>query len=171
MRRYAYSLLALGMAASSALAQTNDMRKEIIGHWQAGQTMIQQPPTSLWQNISQIAFATNGVVTWTSLDGATTEKSGRYILQTDRESKRGLPRLFVAPLNYPDPRMSSISLLVLTDVEIDFDARFPVKLYGRVLKCRMGGQDLVFVRREDLANHGLESTGAPPAAQAPETHP
>ncbi len=153
MKRYTYILLALGFATFSALAQTNDIRKEIIGHWLAGQTMIQQPPSNLWQNVSEIAFATNGVATWIDLDGVATEKSGRYLLQPDRDSKRGLPRLFVAPLNYPDPRMSSISLLVLTDVEIDFDSRFPVELHGSVLKCRRGGQDLVFVRRKDPANN------------------
>jgi len=29
----------------------------------------------------------------------------------------------------------------------------------------------MFMKKKIIANHGLESTGAPPAADTPETHP
>lgn len=76
---------------------------------------------------------------------------GRYALLVEPSSetnRRGLPTLFVAPENCDDPGISSVCLLKLTDMEIDFDARFNIKSIGRVLKAKdLSGKALVFVRK------------------------
>lgn len=125
--------------------------------------MIAQPPRELWQDLKDITFQTNGIVQWAEAqDGKMLERSGRYILQPNPESRLNLPMLFVAPTNYSDARMSSICLLLLTEVEIDPDSRFNVAIHGRVLKAMTrDGRRLVFLRKDKTANHTSDGIRQP----------
>jgi len=109
---------------------------------------------------TNITFHTNGIVEWSiEQNGKIVERSGRYMIQPNRESKRDLPLVFIAPANYPDPRMSSIVLLVLKEIEIDFDSRFSTEVYGKVLKATvLDGKSLLFIRKKDSANKAQEDT-------------
>ena len=160
MKHYLSSLMALFSACALAKGQTNDLSGDIIGAWKAGEFFISQPPPELWQEIKDITFYTNGLVEWSVVrDGIMVESKGRYLIQPDRESKRNLPRIFVAPTNYPDPRMSSIFLLLLREVEIDYDSRFPSELHGKSLKVTTDGQHLIFLKMNTSANKGVQAIG------------
>jgi hypothetical protein len=108
----------------------------------------------MWQDIKDITFHTNGIVEWSEVKrGKMVEMTGRYEIQPDNRSARHLPTLFVAPTNYPNAGMSSVCLLLLTDLEIDFDSRFPIELYGKALRAATkDGKKLVFIRKRDAAN-------------------
>jgi hypothetical protein len=79
------------------------------------------------------------------------EGKGRYSFLIDPSTEtagRQLPTLFVAPARYSNPTLSSVCLLKLTDVEIDFDARLHIESIGKVLKAKeANGKPLIFVRR------------------------
>ena len=137
-------------------AQTNvaDLAIEIVGTWQAGETYMPQPPPETQQDIKIITFQTNGIVTWSTVkDGQTKEMVGRYVVFADDYSPRELPSIFVAPTNDVNPGISSVCLLLLTDVTIDIDARFNPDKVGKALKGNVGlmhdpKKKVVFVRKK-----------------------
>lgn len=134
---------------AGAQAVVSDISVEIVGAWQLGERLISQPPRDMWQGIKDITFYTNGIVEWSEVKrGKMVEMTGRYLVQSDKESKRHLQTLFVAPTNYPNPMLSSICLLRLSELEIDFDARFPAERFGKALKAVTSeGKRVIFIRR------------------------
>ncbi len=153
-------IIATGIAlcpVAVATAQTNgpDIATEIAGAWQAGETFMPQPPKEMWQDIKKITFYTNGIAEWSELkNGQMIEMAGRYIIQTDNQSKRQLPMLVVAPTNDPNPMLSSICLLRFSELEIDFDSRFHIERYGKALKAISNdGKRVVFIRTKEAVNN------------------
>lgn len=144
-------------------AQTNasNISAEIVGAWQPGERLISQPPPEMWQDIKDITFYTNGIVEWSEVkQGKMVEMTGRYMIQLDKQSKRQLPTLFVAPTNYPNPMLSSICLLRLSELQIDFDSRFHVERFGKALKAvAADGKRVVFIRKKKVANQPSEAIG------------
>ncbi len=148
--------IALLVFCGTVAAQTNvfDLATEIIGTWQAGETYMPQPPPEMQQDIKTITFGTNGIVTWsTVVDGTMKEMVGRYVISPNDLSARKLPSIFVAPTNYVNPGVSSICLLLLTDVTIDIDARFNPDKVGKAFKGNVGlmhepKKKVVFVRKK-----------------------
>ena len=128
------------------------MEHEILGEWVAGEIYFAQPPADVQQSIKNISFQPGNIIKWTYVsEGKMQEGEGRYsfLIETSPETaRRQLPTLFVAPKSYPNPMLSSICLLMLTDVEIDLDARFHVESIGKVLKAKDAhGRRLIFVRK------------------------
>jgi hypothetical protein len=140
----------------AAKTQTNvpDVSVRLIGTWKAGDTYLPPAPLEMWQDIKNIIFRTNGIVKWSEVrNGEMVEMTGRYMIQPDNRSKRELPMLFVAPTNYPNPMLSSICLLRLSDLEIDSDLRFPVESCGKALKAvAADGKRVVFIRATEAAD-------------------
>jgi hypothetical protein len=125
--------------AGAAQTDVGDLAMEIIGTWQAGETYMPQPPPEMQQDIKTITFAANGIVTWSTVkDGQMKEMVGRYVVLPDDHSPRKLPSIFVAPTNYVNPGVSSICLLLMTDVTVGLDARFHVDKVGKALKGTVG---------------------------------
>ena len=135
----------------SAKAQTNvaDISRRIIGTWQAAELSMPQPPPKMRQDIKAITFHTNGIVEWAEARrGKLVSMAGRYKIQPDSQSTRGLPTLSVSPTNYLNSKLSGICLLRLSELQIDVDSRFPVETFGKALKAvAADGRQLVFVRR------------------------
>ena len=144
-------LLSFSACAQSELAE---LQTEIIGSWLAGETFMPQPPPDMLQDIKSITFETNGIVKWTTaIDGEIVEKIGRYVINPGDHSLRHLPSIFVAPASYSNPSISSICLLLMTDITVDLDARFHAEKVGKTLKGSIGlSQDIkknvVFIRKK-----------------------
>jgi len=128
------------------------LEDEILGEWVAGEIYFAQPPVDVQQSIKSISFQAGNTIKWTYVSqGQMKEGEGRYSFLIDpspAKARRQLPTLFVAPERYSNPMLSSICLLKLTDVEIDFDARLHIESIGKVLKAKdENGKPLIFVRR------------------------
>ncbi len=140
----------ISCSITSAGADTSEIKSEIIGTWLAGETFMPQPPSDMQQDIKAITFEANGTVKWSiAKDGKIQEMIGRYEIFVDEKSSRRLPSIFVAPVSYKNPGISSVCLLLLTDVTIDKDERFNPEKVGKVLKAkRKDGKYLVFVKKK-----------------------
>lgn len=128
------------------------LEEELLGEWVAGEIWFAEPPPHVQQSIKTISFGTEKIVEWSYVfEGEMRQGRGRYVLLARSSGEgvgRGLPVLFVAPEHYRDPALSSVCLLEIRDVEIDFDARFPVESVGKVLKGRTASEGpLLFVRK------------------------
>ena len=128
------------------------LEDEILGEWVAGEIYFAQPPVDVQQWIKTISFQAGSSIKWTYVsEGKMREGAGRYsflIGPSPETAGRQLPTLFVAPERYSNPMLSSVCLLKLTDVEIDFDARLHIESIGKVLKAKdENGKPLIFVRR------------------------
>ena len=140
--------------AACAQSELNELQAEIIGSWLAGETLMPQPPPDMLQDIKSITFETNGIVKWTiAINGEMAEKIGRYVINPGDDSLRHLPSIFVAPASYSNPSVSSICLLLMTDITIDLDSRFHAEEIGKTLKGSIGlSQDVkkhvIFVRKK-----------------------
>jgi hypothetical protein len=137
---------------SSIPEQELPLKKEILGEWVAGELYFSQPPVEVQQSIKDISFQPDNIIKWSYVsDGKMKDGKGRYMLFVSPPSKtnlRELPSLFVAPESYKNPGISSVCLLKLTHLEIDFDARFHVESIGKVLKAKdSNGKALLFVRK------------------------
>jgi len=169
-------LLTIASAVSSCFPKNEDsvsggvprqglpLEKEILGEWVAGEICFAQPPPEVQQSIKSISFQAGDIIRWSYVgQGEMQEGEGRYSFLVDcspEVASRQLPTLFVAPENYSDPTVSSVCLLKLTDVEIDFDARLNVESIGKVLKAKdANGKRLIFVRK----GKGVSGQPADPA--------
>ena len=128
------------------------LEREILGEWVAGEIYFPQPPIEVQQSIKNLSFQPKNIIKWSYVsDGKMFDGKGRYVLLDDPSSeinRRGLPTLFVAPESDNNPEISSVYLLKLTHLEIDFDARFHIESIGKVLKAKhLSGKALVFVRK------------------------
>ncbi len=141
------------------------LEQDILGDWIAGETYFAQPPIEVQQSIKSISFEAGNVIRWSYVSrGIVQQGVGRYVLLSNSSAKgasRKLPTLFVAPKQSKNPSLSSIILLKLTDLEIDFDARFPMESIGKVLKAReSSGKPLLFVRSErKIGSQPLNTNG------------
>jgi len=138
--------------AGDVSEQVLALEREILGEWVAGEVYFAVPPVEVRQSIKSISFEAENVIEWSYVSERTMQQGrGRYVLLTTPSAERvgrELPTLFVAPERYRDPRISSICLLKITDLEIDFDARFHMESIGKVLKGKdSDGKALVFVRK------------------------
>ena len=148
--------IACVLLAYTACAQPelDELQTEIIGSWLAGETLMPQPPPDMLQDIKSITFETNGIVKWTiAINGEIAEKIGRYVINPGDNSPRHLPSIFVAPVSYSNPSVSSICLLLMTDITVDLDARFHADKIGKTLKGSIGlsqevKKNVVFVRKK-----------------------
>ncbi len=81
---------------------------------------------------------------------------GLYSFPANKKLSRQLPKLIVAPTNYSEAIVSSHVLLTLTDVEMDFDSRFHVDHFGKLLKAKdLQGKRLLFIRKEKKVSGGI----------------
>jgi hypothetical protein len=149
-----------------AQSNASGLFSEIVGAWQPGERLISQPPPEMWQDIKEITFHANGIVEWSeSKQGRMVEISGQYMIQPDNLSKRNLPAIFVIPKNQSAPALSSACLLRLSEVEIDFDSRFPAERFGKALKAvTANGKRVVFIRMKKATTQALQDivNEAPP---------
>jgi hypothetical protein len=159
-----FVLLVVGCALSSCSDDTGDsvprvvseemlrLEETILGEWVAGEIYFAQPPEEIQQSIKTISFRADTIIEWSYVsEGTMREGRGRYVLLANPSSEDGggaLPTLFVAPESFRQPALSSVCLLMISELEIDHDARFHVESIGKVLKGRDStGQKLVFVRK------------------------
>ena len=168
MKKTLLILLALfaghaGVLGSSEFMLHIELEAQIQGEWLAAEYYLEQPPADLQQVIKSMSFRTNNIVEWEYVrDGHAHRATGRYGLYsfpTKKKLSRQLPRLIVAPTSYPDAIVSSHVLLTLTDVEMDFDSRFHVDHFGKLLKAKdPQGKRLLFISKErEIRGSGLHS--------------
>jgi hypothetical protein len=158
MKRTLILLALLGITAAIAASELwrhVALEKEIQGNWVAAEYYMAQPPPELQQSIKSMSFQANNIVEWQYIqDGKAHEAAGRYgiySLPKDQKMPRRLPRLIVAPAEYPDAVSSSHPLLILSDVELDFDSRF-IQEWGKLIKARNAdGKRLLFIRKNPLS--------------------
>jgi hypothetical protein len=150
-------LLALFPMAATLLAsgfkRHIELEKEIQGDWLAAEYYVAQPPPELQQSIKSMSFQADNIVKWEYVqDGKVHRAMGRYGIYsfpTDEKMPRQLPKLIVAPANYPDAVLSSYVLLTLSDVELDFDSRF-LQRWGKLIKARNSdGKRVLFIRKNN----------------------
>ena len=127
------------------------LEKEIQGDWLAAEYYMAQPPPELQQSIKSISFQASNIVKWEYVqDGKMHKATGRYgiySLPKGQKMSRGLPSLIVAQTNYPDAVLSSNPLLILSEVELDFDSRF-LQSWGKLIKARNAdGKRILFIRK------------------------
>ena len=142
-----------GVLGSSEFMRHIELEAQIQGEWLAAEYYLTQPPADLQQTIKSMSFRTNSIVEWEYVrDGHVYRATGRYGIYsfpTIKKLPRQLPRLIIAPTSYPDAIVSSHVFLTLTDVEIDFDSRFHVDHFGKLLKVKdPQGKRLLFIRKE-----------------------
>jgi hypothetical protein len=94
-----------------------------------------------------VTFSTNRTVNWTwERNGKTESHSGRYHFEPEPEDKAEFKRnttVVIIPTTLAVRRP-----LVLKDVEVDLDNRFPVA--WTMLKCKdIGGNRMVFLRKKN----------------------
>ena len=151
--------------------QHTELEMSIQGDWLAAELFYAQPSKELNQAIKSVSFRTNNIVVWveitnnvfslTSLrDGKVKDaKIGRYGIYSFATDKTPRPRLTVSPTNYPNAELSSHILLSLSELELDFDARFPQSL-GKLLKAvGPDGKRLLFMRKDSEFNSQPTSAG------------
>jgi len=163
MKKTLLILLALfaghaGVLGSSEFKRHIELEAQIQGEWIAAEYYLAQPPADLQQAIKSMSFRTNNIVEWECVrDGHAHRATGRYGLYsfpTKKKLSHKLPRLIVAPTSYADAIVSSHVLLTLTDVEMDFDSRFNVNHFGKLLKAKdPQGKRLLFIRKERENGH------------------
>jgi len=163
MKKTLLILLALfaghaGVLGSSEFKRHIELEAQIQGEWIAAEYYLAQPPADLQQAIKSMSFRTNNIVEWECVrDGHAHRATGRYGLYsfpTKKKLSHKLPRLIVAPTSYADAIVSSHVLLTLTDVEMDFDSRFNVDHFGKLLKAKdPQGKRLLFIRKERENGH------------------
>jgi hypothetical protein len=138
---------------ASGFKRHTELEKEIQGDWVAAEYYVAQPPPELQQSIKSMSFQANNIVKWTYVQDRKVHKAegryGIYSFPTDQKMPRQLPRLIVAPANYPDAVLSSHVLLTLSDVELDFDSRF-LQRWGKLIKARNSdGKRVLFIRKNN----------------------
>jgi hypothetical protein len=165
MKKTLLILLALfaghaGVLGSSEFKRHIELEAQIQGEWLAAEYYLAQPPADLQQAIKSMSFRTNNIVEWEYVhDGQAHKATGRYGLYSfpaNKKVSRQLPKLIVAPTNYSEAIVSSHVLLTLTDVEMDFDSRFHVDHFGKLLKAKdPQGKRLLFIRKEKKVSRGI----------------
>jgi hypothetical protein len=151
---------------ASEFKRHTELEKEIQGDWLAAEYYVAQPPPELQQSIKSMSFQDNNIVKWIYVqDGKVHKAKGRYGIYsfpTDQKKPRQLPRLIVAPANYPDAVFSSHVLLTLSDVELDFDSRF-VQSWGKLIKARTSdGKRVLFIRKKNKITSQQAGGANPP---------
>jgi hypothetical protein len=146
------SLLVASAAAllAAEFKQHVELETKLQGDWIAAEYYVAQPPSELQQSIKSISFLTNNIVEWKDVqDGKAHSAQGRYGIYSFSTNNTQLPRLTVAPTNYPNALMSSHLLLTLSEVQLDFDSRF-LQRWGKLLKAvGPDGERLLFIRKEN----------------------
>jgi hypothetical protein len=137
---------------ASEFKRHTELEKEIQSDWLAAEYCVAQPPPELQQSIKSMSFQANNIVNWEYVQNGKIHKAkgryGIYSFPTDQKMPRQLPKLIVAPANYPDPVLSRHVLLTLSDVELDFDSRF-LQSWGRLIKARTSdGKRVLFIRKK-----------------------
>ncbi len=127
------------------------LEKEIQGDWLAAEYYMAQPPPELQQPIKSISLEAGNVIKWTYIqDGKLHKATGSYGIYSspkDQEMSRELLKLIVAPANYNDAAVPDKPLLILSDVELDYDSRF-IQSWGKLLKARdVDGKRILFIRK------------------------
>jgi len=135
---------------ASEFEQHFKLEKQICGNWLAVEYYVAQPAPELQQSIKSISFLTNNIVEWKHVqDGKIHNARGRYGIYSFSADEGKLPRLTVAPTNYPNAVLSSHLLLTLSKVELDFDCRF-LQRWGKLLKAiGPDGKRVLFIRKEN----------------------
>jgi hypothetical protein len=156
MKKILILLALLTMTATplaSEFKQHTVLEKEIQGDWLAAEYYVAQPPPELQQSIKSMSFQAKNMVEWKYVqDGKVHNANGRYGIYsfpTDQKMLRQLPRLIVAPANYPDAVFSGHVLLTLSNFELDFDSRF-LQRWGKLIKARTSeGERVLFIRKKN----------------------
>jgi len=162
MKKRTGSIISVLFVSAALLAgefkQNTEFEKEIHGEWEAAELFFAQPSTEIVQSIKAISFQTNNIVQWVEItnslfsiallrDGKMQTKTGCYDIYSFTTGTRKLPRLSVAPTNYPKAVESSHLLLTISELELDFDCRFPQRL-GKLLKgSGPDGRRVLFLRK------------------------
>ena len=138
---------------ASELKRYVELEKEIQGDWLAAEHYVAQPSPELQQSIKSMSFRANNIVEWKYVhDGKAHKAKGRYGIYsfpTDQKKPRQLPNLIVAPTHYANAVVSSHVILTLSDVDLDFDSRFPQR-WGRLIKGKgPDGKRVLFMRKEN----------------------
>jgi len=136
--------------SESEVLRHPEMEKEIHGFWQAAEYYMALPPRELQQSIKSISFYAGNIVEWEYVhEGKMRKTRGRYGIysfsEDQRLSRRSL-HLVAVPVDSPDPLDTAHKLLDLSDLELDFDARF-LQSWGKLLKAiGPDGKRLLFIK-------------------------
>lgn len=154
MKRMLILLALLAIAATppvSEFKRHTALEKEIRGDWIAAEYYMAQPPPELQQPIKSISFQASSIVKWEYVqDGKMHKATGCYGIYSFPKSQKmpsGQPSLIVSPTSYLEPVLYGNPLLILSDIELDFDSRF-IQSWGRLIKARSDdGKRLLFIRK------------------------
>ena len=143
------------LAHSASATTEDDLRDTWVNAFPTNQTNDMLGSVK-WTTVT---FSSNRSISWTwEREGKTESHRGRYTLQpepSETEFEKNTS-VVIIPTTLAVRRP-----LVLKEVEVDLDSRFPVK--WTVLKCKdVGDQPLVFLRKRNDTNGEQAGPGYPP---------
>ena len=120
------------------------LQEQLAGDWFVAKQVAFDSKSEEEPSIHKLTFATNGVVKWyTSIDGRLVGNTGKYEVRQVEKQKH--PNVAVMA---QQEKMAYPIVLVMKNVEIDFDSRFHMTLVGKVLRFQHNnGKNYVLTRK------------------------